>query len=154
MPQRQKHQKHGNHQTDTVAECICSDINTEKITCTFLLSVHPQIIHCILHTQGTHTHIYPLFRVHTDMQLHTEQCEMRTGQAAQGSLVESLIDWDKGFLMRQIAHQAGTTCFSDVTPFQTNPGAHRPRHGQLSMYACVHLCVFVCLSLVITLKTN
>lgn len=24
---------------------------------------------------------------------------------------ESLIDWDKGLLMRQIAHQAGMTCF-------------------------------------------
>lgn len=78
---------------------------------------------------------------------------MRTGQAVQGSLAESLIDWDKGLLMRQIAHQAGTTCFSDVTLFQTSPGAHRPKHGH-PIYVCV--CAFMCvfLSLVITLKTN
>ena len=35
----------------------------------------------------------------------------------EGSPVESLIDWDKGLLMREIAHQAGTTCFLDVTSF-------------------------------------
>lgn len=76
------------------------------------------------------------------------------GQAAQGSLAESLIDLDKGLLMRQIAHQAGTTCFSDVTPFQTSPGAHRPRNGR-PICACVCVsCVFVGLSLVITLKKS
>lgn len=135
------------------AWCICSGINIKKKTCTSLLSVYPQINNSIWHTQGTHTHRYPLFSVHTEMQSHTEQCEMRTGQAAQGSLAESLIDWDKGLLMRQIAHQAGTTCFSDVTPFQTSPGAHRPRHGH-PIYVCVCAFMCVCLSLVNTLKTN
>lgn len=68
------------------------------------------------------------------------------GQEAQSSLAESLIDWDKGLLMKQIAHQAGTTCFSDVTPFQTSPWAHRPRHGNpVCVCACLRVCLSVCL---------
>lgn len=51
---------------------------------------------------------------------------------------ESLIDWDKGRLMRQIAHQAAMTCFCDVTPFQTNPGTHRPKPG-CPLCACASL---------------
>lgn len=46
-----------------------------------------------------------------DAVTHRAVCGWDCGLAVQGSLAESLIDWDKGLLMRQIAHQAGTTCF-------------------------------------------
>lgn len=124
---------------------VCAQTSTlKKITFSSVLIVYFQIDISIWYTQVRHTNRYSLFGVATEMQSHTEQCEMRTGQAAQGSLAESLIDWDKGLLMRQIAHQAGTTCFSDVTPFQTSPGAHWPR--QSPSYLCMYVCIYMCLS--------
>lgn len=90
-----------------------ADVNTEKkkerMTSLLLLVYSLKWKPCSWHAQCTHTNITPVECTQT--QPHTAVHGGDCGQAVQGSLAESLIDWDKGLLMRQIAHQAGTTCF-------------------------------------------
>lgn len=115
---------------------LSSPSTVTHLTCK--MSMHRETqkqINISLCMHNVHTLACPMLSNGAGTVIHGALCNEDCGQAARDSLAESLIDWDKGLLMRQIAHQAGTTCFSDVTPFQTSSGAHR------RVCVCASMCV-------------
>lgn len=102
-----------------------------------------------------HTPTYPLLSAHTEAQPHTEWCAVGTVDGrCRAPLPKALLIGIKFFWWGRLLIRLELHASKMWRLFRPAQGPIDQGMAILSVYVCVRLCVFVCLSLVITLKTS